>query len=221
MKKMLLIISLLTSNSLLAADAYVTDQFRITVRSGETSGHRIIRMLPTGSKVNVLSRNEESGYSKVRLPSREEGFVLSRQLLNAPVARDRIPALEAQISALNAAPGELRGQLSALTREHHSLQAAHKELNKIKTEIEQELVSLQRTSANAMRIANERKELRKQTAQLTRELEDVKQTNRELENSQTQSWFMIGAAVLVGGIILGLILPHLRVKRRKNDWGSL
>jgi SH3 domain protein len=27
--------------------------------------------------------------------------------------------------------------------------------------------------------------------------------------------------VVVGGIILGLILPSLRVRRRKSSWGSL
>ncbi len=72
-----------------------------------------------------------------------------------------------------------------------------------------------------MRIANERNELRKQVASMTREVEDIKQQNRELENKTAQNWFLIGAGVVVGGIVLGLILPHLRVRRRKSSWGSL
>ena len=56
---------------------------------------------------------------------------------------------------------------------------------------------------------------------MTRELEDLKQQNRELENSTAQRWFLIGAGVIVGGILLGLILPHLRMRRRRDSWGSL
>ena len=81
--------------------------------------------------------------------------------------------------------------------------------------------ALQRTASNSVRIANERNELRKQVTSLTREVEDIKQQNRELENKTAQNWFLIGGGVVVGGILLGLILPHLRVRRRKSSWGSL
>ena len=32
---------------------------------------------------------------------------------------------------------------------------------------------------------------------------------------------MIGAGVIILGMILGLLLPHLRFQRRKSSWGSL
>jgi SH3 domain protein len=101
------------------------------------------------------------------------------------------------------------------------LQRAHSELQQIKDNIESELTSLQRTAANAVRISNERDDLRKQVIALTRETEDLKQEKRELENSSTQRWFLIGAGVVTGGILLGLILPRLRVRRRRDSWGSL
>ena len=75
--------------------------------------------------------------------------------------------------------------------------------------------------ADAVRIANERNELRNSVRTLTRELEDVKQENRDLHNQTAQNWFMIGAGVIILGIILGLLLPHLRFQRRKSSWGSL
>jgi SH3 domain protein len=201
--------------------AYVTDEFRITLRSGESATHRILRMLPTGQRLEVLSKNEESGYSKVRTPTGQEGFVLSRQLLNQPVARDRLAAAEAEVRALKAAPGELRSRLATLTEEHRELRQEHDALQRAKTQVDQEFAALQRTASNSVRIANERNELRKRVTALTREVEDIKQLNRELENKTAQNWFLIGGGVVVGGIILGLILPHLRVRRRKSDWGSL
>lgn len=204
-----------------ARTAYVTDELKITLRTGESATHRIVRMLPTGQKLQVLSSDNANGYSKVRTENGQIGYVLTRQLINQPVARDRLAAIEAEMEALKAAPGELNSRLAKLTEQHRSLQQSHEALNRTKTQIDQELAALKRTASNAVRIANERNELRKQVASMTREIEDIKQQNRELENKTAQNWFLIGAGVVVGGILLGLILPHLRVRRRKSSWGSL
>lgn len=217
----LLFLCAFIAGPLYADTAYVTDEFRITLRSGESATHRILRMLPTGQRLEVLSRNAQTGYTRVRTPGGQEGFVLTRQLVNQPVARDRLAAAEAEVAALKAAPGELRSRLTALTEEHRNLQQAHDALQRAKTQVDQEFAALKRTASNSVRIANERNDLRKQVTSLTREVEDIKQLNRELENKTAQNWFLIGAGVVVGGIILGLILPHLRVRRRKSDWGSL
>lgn len=221
MKKIATLLLFLCSAAALAQTAYVTDELEITLRTGESTGHRILRMLPTGEKLSVLGVNSQSGYTKVRTPGGQVGYVLSRQLIERPVARDRLAAAEAEVKALKAAPGELSSRLAKLRDEHAALQKAHQTLNSAKQQVDQEYAALKRTANNAVRIANERNELRKQVAGLTREIEDVKQQNRELENKTAQNWFLIGAGVVVGGILLGLILPHLRVRRRKSSWGSL
>lgn len=221
MKKILVLILLLCSAGALAKTAYVTDELQITMRSGEGTEFRILRMLPTGERLTVLSTNAQNGYSKVRTQAGAEGYVLTRQLVDQPVARDRLAAAEAEVRSLKAAPGELSSRLAALTEQHNALQKEHEALKQAKTLVDQEYAALQRTASNAVRIANERNELRKQLTSLTREVEDIKQQNRELENKTAQNWFLIGAGVVVGGILLGLILPHLRVRRRKSSWGSL
>jgi len=220
-KKTLLLLLLLSGSAFAAQTAYVTDELKITLRTGESASHRIIRMLPTGERVRVLSSNAATGYSKVRTENGTEGYALTRQLVDTPVARDRLAAAEAEVKALKAAPGELRSRLTALTEEHKKLTQQHQQLIQAKNLVDQEFAALKRTASNSVRIANERNELRKTVASLTREVEDIKQQNRELENKTAQNWFLIGAGVVVGGIILGLILPHLRVRRRKSSWGSL
>lgn len=221
MRRLITIFLILCSASVLARTAYVTDELKITLRTGEGTSNRILRMLPTGQQLTVLSSNKQTGYSKVRTASGQEGYVLTRQLVDQPVARDRLAAAEAEVKALKAAPGELSSRLAKLTDEHQALRKEHEALERAKTQVDQEFAALKRTASNAVRIANERNELRKQVASMTREVEDIKQQNRELENKTAQNWFLIGAGVVVGGIILGLILPHLRVRRRKSSWGSL
>ncbi|MES9827992.1 MAG: TIGR04211 family SH3 domain-containing protein [Candidatus Thiodiazotropha sp.] len=199
---------------------YVTDDFKIAMRTGESIKHRITRYINTGTAVAVISTNKESGYSKVRVGTKE-GFVLTRQLLSEPVARTQLETMRKEIDALKAAPGELRGNLADLQKNHRELLASHQKLQQIKDKQEQELQSIQRTASNAIRISNERNELRKQVADLTREAEDLKQENRDLSNEATRDWFLIGAGVIIAGILIGLILPHLRFQRRRNSWGSL
>jgi len=220
-KRILLLAILLTFAITAAAETrYVTDQLKITMRSGESAKHRIIKMLPSGTPVTVLSTNKESGYSRVQVNGKT-GYVLTRQLLREPVARDRLAAMEKRIQELEATPGELSSRLAKLSREHEELQRTYKELQAEKNHIQNELETLQQTAANAIQIAQERKKLRKQVATMSRELADQEQEIRELKNSTTQRWFLIGGGVLFGGILLGLILPHLRVRKRKDSWGSL
>lgn len=220
-KKLLLLPLLLTLSLAHAETRYVTDQLKITLRTGESPKHRIIRMIPSGTPLTILGTNPDTGYSKVRLADGKSGYVLTRQLLKQPVARDRLAALEKRIKELEATPGELSSKLAKLSREHDELQRAHQSLQTEKEAIHEELETLKRTSANAVRIAQERKKLRKQVATMSRELEDQKQEILELKNNTTQRWFLIGGGVLFGGILLGLILPHLRVRKRKDSWGSL
>lgn len=207
--------------SLQAKTVYVTDQFKVTLRSGESSRHKIVRMLPTGTPLIVKNVNRTTGYTEVSTQGGTTGYVLTRQLLDEPVARERLIQAEQKIKSLEAAPSQLQRSLSTLTTEHNKLQKEHKELTAIKEQIDLELKSLKRTSANAVKISEERNNLRKQVAQLTHELADINQENRELQNNTAQQWFLIGAGVVTLGIILGLILPHLKIRKRRDDWGSL
>lgn len=211
---------LLLPGLLLADTRYVTDIAKITLRTGESTSHRIIRIIPSGTRIEVLSDNKDSGYSKVRVKD-QTGFMLTNKLMKQPSARSKLATLEKEIQELKAAPGELRKNLANLQKQHRELRAAHKELQSIKQEQEKELQSIQRTASNAIRISSERNELRQQVASLTRKLADLKQENQDLSNEATRDWFLIGAGVIIAGILLGLILPHLRFQRRRNTWGSL
>lgn len=222
MKKQLIFLLLLAAASALQAETqYVTDQFKVTLRSGESATHKILRMLPSGYPVEVVSSDSESGYSMVKTRDGQTGYILTRQLMEIPSARDRLVEAEQKLQELQQEPGRLSARLSKLQDEFQALTTAHQQLQSEKQQLEDELQALKRTSANAVRISNERNDLRKQVASLTRQSANLEQENRELSNDSAQRWFLIGGGVVVGGIILGLILPSLRVRRRKSSWGSL
>lgn len=216
-----LLLCLCTAGQALAETRYVTDKSQIMMRRGESTKHKIVRALPSGQAVEELQINKATGYSRIRTEDGATGFVLTRQLQDEPVARDRIAAMEARLAELQQAPDQLAAKLSELQSAHDVLTADHEELEREKERLEQELAAIKHASANVVRITEERSELRKRVADLTRQAADLKQENRDLKSQTNQRWFLIGAGVVAGGILIGLILPHLRFRRRKSSWGSL
>lgn len=218
---LLLPVVLLAAFAARADTRYVSDQLEVTLRAGESTRYKIIRMMPSGTPLEVLSINESTDYARVRTEDGTEGFVLERQLQQEPVARTRIADMETRLTELQQEPDALTARLAALQSEHADLQSRYQGLERDKQRIEQEYATIRHASANVVDITNDRERLRIQVAELTRERADLQQENRDLKNQTDQRWFMIGAGVLGGGVLLGLVLPHLRLRRRKSSWGSL
>lgn len=214
-------ICVLLTTPALAETRYVTDELEVTLRQGESTGHKIIAMLKSGTPVEVVRTNKSTGYALVRTPNGKEGYVLSRLLMEEPGAREQLEALRERVAAMETEPARLNAELEALQASHAELQQEHDETLRTKATLEQELAGIRQTAANAINIANERTELQKQVAGLSRRLADLEQENRELKNDQAQDWFLIGSGVAIGGILLGLVLPNLRFRRRKTSWDTL
>ncbi len=221
-KRLVLLLLALLSLELLAAETrYVIEETSVPVRRGQTAGHRIARMVPTGTPLEVLSIDTKTGYAHVRGEGGLDGYVLVSQLQDQPPARQRLAAAEAKLAELQKAPDQVATQLTALRTQYEALKTDYDQVKAEKQRMEQELATIKHTSANSVRIAEERNELRTSVATLTRETEELKQQNRDMDSRTTQRWFLIGGGVALGGILLGLILPNLRFRRRKSSWGSL
>jgi len=55
---------------------------------------------------------------------------------------------------------------------------------------------------------------------MERELQTLTQENESLRDRSHRDWFMVGSGVTIAGIILGLILPRIRFRRR-SSWDTL
>lgn len=203
-----------------AATRYVTDALEVTLRTGESTRYRIIRMLPSGTPLEVLSVNQATDYARVRTEDGTVGYVLERELQEEPAARDRVVELERRLSELQAEPDALAARLAALQADHTGLNAEFEDLQREKQRLEQELATIRHASASILDITSDRDRLRIQVSELTRERANLEQANRDLTNQTNQRWFMIGAGVIVLGVLIGLVLPHVRFRRR-SSWGSL
>ena len=211
---------LLGSSSCFAETGYITDQLKITLRSGESTTHKVIRMLPSGTAVEILSRSSETNYAKVRLPDGTVGYVLSRMLLNERPARERLAEAEQQLVVLRQEPGKLSSQLADLQESHADLQQRFNATKNENSDLKQELSRLRKVAQDPLRIATERDDAVQRSQQLADELDILKLKNQRLTDKTEQNWFLIGAGVIIAGIILGLLIPHMRVKKNRSEWGD-
>lgn len=201
----------------MAAEAqtrYVSDQLVITFRTGPGSQFNITRNLTSGDRVEVLE--EQTEYARVRLPDGEEGWVLLQYIQPEPTAAlelatatRELDQAERSIATLQERVGELQ---TALAETQQALEESSSRAGRLDTE----LTDVRSASASAIETRDRNESLSRQVADLTANLGDSQAEISELRSRNRQSWFIVGAGVLFGGIVIGLVAPSLRRSRRSN-----
>ncbi len=215
----LVFIILLPSYALAETTRYVSDELEITMRNGKGVKFAIRKMLRSGTRLSVIE-TDSSGYSKVRTPGGTEGWVLTRYLSNVPSARNRVADSEQKAANLELELTKAKEEIQQLTSQKDSTGSENMTLKETAQRLQKELDDLKRTASNAVALDNENRKLKEQIQQMDHQMQSITHENNTLKDSEAKNWFLIGAAVLFGGIILGLLLPKLRL-HKKNSWGSL
>jgi SH3 domain protein len=215
----LVILSLLVSGTALAETRYVSDNLEITMRSGKGTSYGITRMLRSGTPVDVLEEDEETGYTHVRAKGGKEGWVLTRYLMKGQAARDRLAAAEKNLAELELENRKMETGMAALTEEKAALEKELSSLDGQTRNVSQELAEIKRTASSALAIDAENKDLKGRVVSLERQLQTLQQENEGLRDRTARDWFMVGAGVVLLGIIVGLIIPRIRW-RKKSSWDT-
>ena len=213
----------LVCDSALAQDGdvrYVSDQFEITMRRGPSTDNAITRMLPSGTPLRVLSSDGASGYGEVQLTtSNTRGFVLTRYLMREQDARSQLASLQQRIEELRDQSGDRGRELDDLRQASAAAAERIASLESENERLETELNALQRKAANVINIDRETTTLRKTLTDAEIQVQALQEENQQLSSRQLIVWFVVGAAVLLLGIILGLVLPTLR-RRKRGGYGG-
>jgi len=200
----------------LAEPAWISDQFEANLRSGPSTNNAIRRMLRSGTEVEVLERNAETGYARVRTAGGTEGFVLSRYLMNEPSAREQLERLTGQLTNANTQGSSLTSQLAAVKGQYDQATSTIAALERDKEALQVELNEIRETAANTLTIDRQNKDLRQQLTDAEIKVSILEQENASLSGQTTRNWFLAGALVLFVGIILGLWLPRMRWQKRSR-----
>ncbi|MCB1734339.1 MAG: TIGR04211 family SH3 domain-containing protein [Gammaproteobacteria bacterium] len=214
----LLLISVLPAQ---AATRYVTDALEITLRAGNSTQHKITRMLKSGTPLQV--QEEADGWAHVSTPDGRDGWVLSRFLIDEPIARERLEVAEKQLAQFRTGGDSLRRDFANLQTQNQQLLADNASLSAQKTQLEQDLKQLRTDTADTLGITRSNRLLKAKVVELEKHVAGLEAETNRLRDATASTWFLYGAGVIFGGILLGLILPRVPLPRRKRRgmWDTL
>lgn len=204
-----------------AQTMYVSDELTILMRADKGNQYRILKSLPSGSRLKVIEV-DKNGYSKVVTEEGKSGWVLSRFLKKEPIARTQLKQAIERADKLNQEKKLLQQELSKLKKDKSLLTQSEKDLQDRNSKITDEVVKLRKIAARPMQLEKNNEKLRNELLENEAQTRILKQELQALRDDSEKQWFMTGAAILFGGILLGLILPNLRTNpQRKQNWNRL
>jgi len=198
---------------------YTSDELIVLLRTGPSIENAIVRNMRPGTALDVLEQDAGNSYSRVRLTGADvEGYVLSQYLTPERAARDQLVDAERSLATARSRIQALEGEVAELETElgttHDTLEAERSS----GSEVSAELASIREASANAVALRDQNEALRRRVNELTAQTEAMAMESSQLASRSRQNWFVVGAAVLFGGIVIGLIAPTLRRTRRSSSW---
>ncbi|TDX99361.1 TIGR04211 family SH3 domain-containing protein [Thiohalophilus thiocyanatoxydans] len=194
---------------------YVSDELLITLRNGQGNSYQVLKTLPTGTRLEVLESTEE-GYSRVRTSDGTEGWVRSQYLINNPTAAMQLEEATRKLENLQEENEKLRSTLSEVQEERAQLASERDELLGKTEEAEERLAHLTEVAEKPIVLDQENRELQQQNIALEKELQILNQENQVLKDRAEREWFIAGAGVLLGGLLLGLLIPRIRWKKQSS-----
>ena len=209
---------LLWCSNTLAETVYVRDTLYVPLRGGQTTEHRILhRGLKSGTPLELLETNKETGFSRVRTQSNVIGWIKTQYLTEQPIALDALVKLKQEHSALEAEYQQILLRQQSLNTENADLKRSIDGATEKNKTIERELADITALAADVITINEDNKRLTIERDNLNTEIEDLMRVIRQLNDDQNQNWFLLGAGVIFSGLLIGFWIARRLYGRRGNS----
>jgi SH3 domain protein len=210
----------LMSQAVLAETVYVRDTLYVPLRGGQTIEHRILhRGLKSGTKLELIETIEDTGFSKVKMENDVIGWIKTQYLTDKPLAADLLIELQREHAELSSLHQQTLLRLQTLDADRDDLSQSQDKLTSETVRLRQELDEITALSENVISINEENERLGSQRDSLNDEIANLMDVNRALHDGETRNWFLLGAGVVFGGLLIGFwIARQLYNKRGNSGW---
>lgn len=183
----------------LAQDRYVADKLFTYMHSGPNNQFRIVGSIDAGEKVKLLNTNKETGYSQIVDERGRNGWIESRFVTREVSMAVRLPLVEKELK-------EVKNQLANARQNADSEKAGLVDSLEIRNK---QIADLEQSHSDiSQQLIASQTEIRELRARLDTQKEDL-----------LLKYFIYGGGVAGGGLLFGLVLPHIIPRRKRNPAG--
>jgi len=197
------------------ASLYVTDQLEITLRSGPGLDYKILRMLPSGLELTQLE--EKEGWTRVRTPPGDEGWVVARYLSAEPPKGPRLEAALRDLEKTRADVAAQKKEFDAVRGERDRLVAEARRLEGRLASVEKEFEGWKKVNEGVVALRDKAQALEAQQQTGAEELQRLRSENQSLKTRETFYWFFSGVIVLLLGWVLGYVYASSRQRAKAQS----
>lgn len=207
--------------SALASTQYVKDTVYVPMRSGPSNQHRIIHKgLKSGTALTLMNSEETDGWMFVRTSEDLEGWIPKQYLIDTPTAAITLANKLKELSALKAKSEKIstsaQSQKSTLNKTEKKLKQFERNNQKLNTELKK----IKSISSGAIELDKKYQNLLEQHQLLQTANDALKAENTNLKNDQRFSQMFYGALLIIIGMLMAVIIPRLKVKKRSSEWAN-
>ena len=206
----------LTGQTSWASKAYITDSFKITLRTGPSIQNKIIILLRSGQPVEVLE--SQNDWSHVRLLEHEqgnvEGWLLSRYLITRQPWEFQARLSKEENAGLKKKLAHIGKELRETARREKELTGELKEKTSALDKSRNEYETLKREAAGYLKLRAEYEATRTTLETSQKAVQTLTGDNESLRSSQRDKWFATGALVVLCGLMIGLVLGRQQRKHK-------
>ncbi|TVQ97043.1 MAG: TIGR04211 family SH3 domain-containing protein [Desulfovibrionales bacterium] len=205
---------LLNTDNLHARSVYVADRQEITQRTGPSTDHRVVKMLPSGTLLTVLE--ESDGWLRVRDADGSTGWVLQRFTTSELPARLQLERLQQEHENLREASGGALGRIAELEATTRQLENTLSETAQNYAALEQEHAALLTEAAHVVELRQRHDTTTVQLEQVQTRVQELSSENEQLRASERLRWFLFGGGVVFTAWFFGFLTGRMQRKRRSG-----
>lgn len=169
---------------------YVSDVMRIMLRVQPSENAKLIRTLPSGTPLEL--KGVSSGdFTKVTDPDGDTGWVLTRFLMDTPAAQAILPGVQKDLE-------NCEQQRDSATEGLKSCESS--------------------SGSRIGKLQTRNQELEAALTESRREVAELQSAQDQQSGREMRDWFITGAGVLAGGVVLGMIISAMLKRRRPSAW---
>ncbi len=217
---LLVMLFLSVSMPVQAKTSYVSDELKVPLRSGASNGHRIIKFLRSGTALTVLGASDDDKFIEVEVAGGKSGWVAAEDVMDVPSGRDRLAFANKKSAKMRQENKDLKNSVAELRSEVRKLKNEKGTLQNERTNLSNSLDDIKITAANPLALSKKNKQLKKDLGRAEDKAAMLDKDNQSLRSNVAQEWFIIGGAVSLGSLIVGLILTRINWRRKKDSWGD-